>query len=97
MPCRVDLTPLYSYYDWNDRANYLFFKTPLVPILCEAMKVLECNEMVDELPKYVRDIAKLWKEEHDKCDRSEEYLADWNKRNKILMRFHNFEKEISKR
>ena len=96
MPCTVDLFPVYSYYDKYDRANYLFFKTPLVPLLCESLRLIEQNSLTEELPTYIREMILLWKEEHAKCDRSREYLNYYRLKEKVLDRFIELETVLSK-
>ena len=51
MTCRVDLYPVYNYFDLDDRVNYLFFNTSLVPLTCEAMKILENNNLLNQCSK----------------------------------------------
>ncbi len=96
MPCTVDLFPVYSYYDKYDRINFLFFNTPLVPVLCEALALIEKNNLTEELPPYIRDIAIKWKEEHDKCDKSDNYLKNYRNKEEVLKQFIEFEKRICK-
>lgn len=96
MPCHVDLFPIYSYYDKYDRINFLFFKTPLVPVLCETMRLLEQNNLTEELPDYIRHMALEWKKEHDKCDKSKNYLNDYRSKEEILKEFINFEISLGK-
>ena len=97
MPCYTETAPVYSYYDEYDRVNYLFFKTPLVPLLCETVRLLEENNLTEDLPPYIRDIVVKWKEEHDKCDKSKSYLDRYSDKEKVLDEFIEFEQRLSKR
>lgn len=72
MPCRVDLFPVYEYYDSTDRADYLFFRTPLVPFLCEAMKLIQNNNLTEDLNILYREAMIKWKEYHDLDDKEKE-------------------------
>lgn len=97
MPCYTETAPVYSYYDGYDRINYLFFKTPLVPLLCETVRLLEENNLTEDLPPYIRDIVVKWKEEHDKCDKFKSYLNRYSDKEKVLDEFIEFEQRLSKR
>lgn len=93
MPCRVDLMPVYSYYDWRDRADYLFFRTPLAPLLCEAMKVIGVNNLTEELSPEFREAMIKWKEYHDRDDAESKKLNPYENK-ETMDYFSDFEKNI---
>lgn len=97
MPCYTETPFIYPYFNEYDRINDLFFKTPLVPLLCETVRLLEENNLTEDLPAYVRDIVIKWKEEHDKCDKSKLYLNRYSDKEKVLDEFIEFEQRLSKR
>lgn len=91
MPCYVDLHPVYNYFDLDDRVNYLFFNTPLVPLTCEAMKILEKSNLLNQCSEELR----LWFEEHKKCDENEYYKKNFKDKTEKLKTFIEFEKKIT--
>lgn len=91
MPCRVDLFPVYEYYDRYDRINYLFFNTPLVPLTCEAMKILEENGLLKNCSKELQ----LWFDEHKKCDSNKDYKDGYREKEKVLEEFMEIEKKLT--
>lgn len=69
MPCRVDLFDSYKWYDQYDLADHVYFNTPLVPLMCEVMKIIEdmgrlndCSSMVQEWYRYHKEDDQIRKE-----------------------------------
>ena len=54
MPCKVDLMEGYKWYDMYDLADHMYFNTPLVPLMCEVMKLIESKELLPECSSLVQ-------------------------------------------
>lgn len=64
MPCRVDLFEGYSWYDHTDLAAHMYYNTPLVPLMCEVMKLVESRGLIKECSP----IVQKWYEYHKEDD-----------------------------
>ena len=62
MPCTVDLYEGYKWYDSYDLADYLYFNTPLSPLMGEVIKILEEKGFIEELSL----LLKNWYTEYTK-------------------------------
>lgn len=72
MPCRVDLFQGYNWYDQYDLADHMYYNTPLVPLMCEVMKLIESKGMLDEYS----DLVQKWYEYHKKDDEIRERTGE---------------------
>lgn len=68
MPCRVDLFEGYKWYDCYDLADHMYFNTPLVPLMCELMKLIEDKKLMGECS----DTVQKWYKYHQEDDISKE-------------------------
>jgi len=100
MPCRVDLYPVYEYYDQYDRIDYLFFNTPLVPLLCEAMKVIEQNNLTDKIDSEYKEALIKWFNYHKRDDayfETEGVRLSYRMNEKSLKYFIDLEKKLTRK
>lgn len=98
MPCRVDLFPIAEYYDQYDRINWLYFNNPMVPLLCEAMKTLERNNLTEDISPMYREILLKWMEHHKLDDATREGVgrgAAYNDHPDVMKYFIQVEKMLS--